>query len=63
MTDYLGYFDYLSKSGRRTRQFNFKVTTEPGEIKINPAEHSNFLISSDLNGLNISEEVKKILTK
>jgi 8-oxo-dGTP diphosphatase len=63
VTDYLGYFDYLSKSGRKTRQFNFKVITEPGEIKINPIEHSRFLISNDFNGLNISEEVKKILTK
>ncbi|MFZ2310759.1 MAG: NUDIX hydrolase [Patescibacteria group bacterium] len=63
VTDYLGYFDYLSKSGRKTRQFNFKVITEPGEIKINPIEHSHFLISSDLDILNISEEVKKILKK
>lgn len=63
VTDYLGCFDYLSKSGHKTRQFNFKVITEPGEIKINPLEHSRFLISSDLNGLNISKEVKKILNK
>jgi 8-oxo-dGTP diphosphatase len=61
VTDYLGYFDYLSKSGRKTRQFNFKVITKPGEIKINPIEHSRFLISRDLNSLNISEEVKRLI--
>ena len=67
VTDYLGSFDYLSKSGRRTRQFNFKVITKSGEIKINPNEHSDFIIldklSTSFNDLNISEEVKKILTK
>lgn len=65
IVDYLGHFDYLSKSGRKTRQFNFKVLTAPGEIKINPAEHSHFIlldaVNSDLDILNISKEVKKIL--
>lgn len=63
VADYLGHFDYLSQSGRKTRQFNFKVIIKAGEIKINPAEHSRFLISSDLNSLSLSEEVKRILKK
>jgi 8-oxo-dGTP diphosphatase len=67
VTDYLGSFDYLSRSGLKTRQFNFKVITEPGEIKINLVEHSSFMLldlaGHDLDVLNISEQVKNILKK
>ncbi|MCX4666492.1 NUDIX hydrolase [Streptomyces sp. NBC_01381] len=32
--DYLGHFDYLSKSGKQTRQFNFSVTTSGRRIML-----------------------------
>ena len=58
---YVGHFDYQSASGLLTRQLNFLVSTAPSEIKINPLEHSRYILSSlaDLNfqGLNISDEV------
>ncbi len=62
---YLGSFDYASSSGKKTRQFNFFIETEPGNIKIDQSEHSNYYLlnSSDENfyKLNISDGTKKIL--
>jgi len=40
--DYLGHFDYISKTGKLTRQFNFAVTILDGKIKINPKEHEAY---------------------
>ncbi|SFD73073.1 NUDIX hydrolase [Streptomyces aidingensis] len=34
VTDYLGHFDYLSRSGKKTRQFNFAVTVTGPEVKL-----------------------------
>lgn len=39
---YVGYFDYLSSSGKKTRQLNFVVLVASGDVKINPEEHSNY---------------------
>ena len=62
---YLGSFDYLSGSGKKSRQFNFLVETEPGEISLSPNEHCAYhLISlTDKNfiKLNISEATKTVL--
>src|SRR3989344_3852463 len=64
---YLGSFDYASSSGKKTRQFNFLVETEPGDIKLDPCEHSNYFLlnSSDkkFSKLNISNGTKLILLK
>ncbi|MGP3928270.1 NUDIX hydrolase [Streptomyces sp. 8N616] len=32
--DYLGHFDYLSKSGKKTRQFNFAATAAGETVKL-----------------------------
>lgn len=40
---YVGSFDYFSSSGAKTREFNFLVTTNPGPVKLNFKEHSEFL--------------------
>jgi 8-oxo-dGTP diphosphatase len=60
---YLGSFDYLSSSGKKTRQFNFLVETIQGDVVLNAAEHSSYRYAdkADLMGLNISEETRKIL--
>lgn len=60
---YVGHFDYQSSSGKKVRQLNFVVSVYPGEVKVNPAEHTRFLFvnpeSQDFQTLNISEETKE----
>jgi len=62
---YLGSFDYESSSGKKVRQFNFLVETEPGDIRLDPTEHCSYylLIPSDeeFSKLNISKGTKKVL--
>lgn len=59
---YLGYFDYNSKNGEKTRQFNFVVEVKDSE-KIVLKEHDNFAwVSKErLNHYSITENVKSIL--
>lgn len=40
---YTGGFDYLSGSGKKTRQFNFLVKPISYEITLNPAEHTRYI--------------------
>jgi 8-oxo-dGTP diphosphatase len=62
---YLGCFDYLSKSGKKSRQFNFLVQASSDEIVLNPSEHQAFYLISledeDFARLNISAKTKAIL--
>jgi 8-oxo-dGTP diphosphatase len=62
---YLGAFDYLSGSGKHTRQLNFEVFVQEGEVVIQPAEHKAFywINPSDyvFGQLNISDEVRLII--
>jgi len=62
---YIGSFDYISGSGKKTRQFNFLVETKPGEIKLEPTEHQSYHLVSktdkEFNTLNISDSTKGIL--
>jgi len=64
---YLGSFDYQSSSGRATRQFNFAVSVNPGDVKINPSEHSKFYTvnptDEDWKKLNISPNTREIIEK
>lgn len=39
---YLFSFDYVSASGRRTRQFNFVTRTSRGDVLLNAAEHDSY---------------------
>lgn len=62
---YLGSFDYMSGSGKKTRQFNFLVEVGSGEIKLEPAEHQRYYLvaPSDeiFTTLNISDATKVVL--
>lgn len=64
-TTYLGSFDYVSSSGKKSRQFNFLVETETGDIELNPEEHSKYyllnLSDEEFNKLNISDGAKSVL--
>ena len=64
--NYIDSFDYLSRSGKKTRQLNFSVKTT-GDIKINPTEHDYFFWAdpkgSEIQSTNLSEEVKQSIRK
>lgn len=62
IVNYLGYFDYESKSGKKTRQLNFAVAVhEPLEIKL--SEHDNYALvdKNNLGQYHITESVKNIM--
>ena len=62
-----GTFDYISKKGVKTRQFNFVVTVENADnIKLNPAEHDSYAwINFDAidNSVIIDDMMKSIAKK
>ncbi len=61
---YLGSFDYLSGSGKKTRQYNFLIDViENGEIKL--TEHNNFIWAEKENEAfkKVTDSVKKVLDK
>lgn len=59
---YLGYFDYESKSGKRTRQFIFLVTVEePLEIRLKEHENYAWVDKNQLHEYLITDSVKQIL--
>lgn len=62
---YLGSFDYMSGSGKKTRQFNFLVETYAGEVKLEPTEHQAYhlVAPSDeaFTTLNISDAIKAVI--
>ncbi len=60
--NYLGHFDYESKSGKKTRQFNFTLSVNlPTEIKL--TEHDNYAWSKreELDKYQITDSVKEVL--
>lgn len=60
---YLGFFDYLSGSGKKARQFNFLVTVKKGEIKL--TEHDDYFWANESHPeySKVTESVKKVLKK
>ncbi|MEU3600525.1 NUDIX domain-containing protein [Streptomyces sp. NPDC006798] len=59
---YLGHFDYLSKSGKKTRQFNFtaRVTDENSTVKL--TEHDAHLWAGRTEQGQVSRAVQAVLT-
>lgn len=62
----LGTFDYVSQSGKKTRQINFKVLTNNTPIQLS-AEHCAFytytIDNPIFSTLNISPETQKIISQ
>ncbi|MEV4976870.1 NUDIX hydrolase [Streptomyces scopuliridis] len=58
---YLGHFDYLSKSGKKTRQFNFtaRVTHESDTVKL--TEHDAHLWADRTEQERVSSAVRSVL--
>jgi 8-oxo-dGTP diphosphatase len=60
VTGYLGVFDYVSGSGRATRQFNFAVSVAAfGPLVL--SEHADFLWAPLVAGLPVTSEVAEVL--
>lgn len=64
--DYLSSFDYLSGSGKRTRQFNFLVEPTSDQVKLDPKEHSSYSWVSPqdddaLDAMNMTPEMRKAI--
>lgn len=62
ITAYLGSFDYPSKTGIITRQFNFAVDVQP-PIHVQLSEHDAYrwIAESEIERCGASDEVKRIL--
>lgn len=62
VSKYLGFFDYISGSGKKTRQFNFLVRVIDFK-KIILTEHECFVWSArnDLSKWQVTDSVKRIL--
>jgi len=59
---YLGHFDYNSKSGKKTRQFNFVVTVgEPLEIKLQEHDYFVWTNKNQLQQYPVTDSVIQIL--
>lgn len=62
---YLDSFDYISGSGKKTRQFNFLVEVAPGDVKLDPKEHQAYYFiaptDKEFSTINISDAVKTLL--
>ena len=63
---YIGFFDYVSGSGKRTRQLNFLVSVEHQDILLS-SEHDSYqwLSFEDVTSqkIDMSPETKDIVTK
>ena len=63
--EYLGSFDYRSRSGKKTRHFNFFVEVAAGEIILSPTEHQAYylvaLSDAAFTTLKISDATKAVL--
>jgi 8-oxo-dGTP diphosphatase len=62
ITDYLGSFDYLTRSGKDVRQFNFIVSVNaPLDIKLTEHDDYKWLAKDELGNYKVTEHVKKIV--
>ncbi|AOR37534.1 DNA mismatch repair protein MutT [Streptomyces fodineus] len=58
---YLGHFDYLSKSGKKTRQFNFTATTTHESDTVKLTEHDEHLWADHTEQEQVSRAVQAVL--
>ena len=60
--NYISSFDYVSKSGKKTRQFNFLIEVkEPIDIKLNEHETYKWIDKVELDKFNVTDSVKEAL--
>ncbi len=54
---YLNYFDYNSKSGKKTREFNFLVKIRLGKVKLSEHTEYKWISKAELKDNNITDNV------
>lgn len=63
--DYLGYFDYQSRSGNKTRQFNFMVDCDvaTSKVQLDTKEHEGYswISRDEIDNYNITDNIKIFL--
>ena len=61
---YLGHFDYVSGSGKPTRQFNFAVAVEePIEVRLQEHDDYAWVSREDLDRYPVTDSVKEVLRR
>ena len=58
---YINYFDYLSGSGKKSRQFNFKVEVTGGPIILTEHDTYGWVNLDEIETQNVSDAVKESL--
>ncbi len=58
---YINQFDYLSSSGKKCRQFNFKVEVSGGPIVLTEHDTYKWVSLDEIEEQNVSDEVKECL--
>ena len=57
---YVGKFDYESKSGKKTRQFNFSVNvSEPVDVKLQEHDDYTWMKREDIDRYTITDNIKR----
>lgn len=61
VSKYINYFDYVSESGKKCRQFNFRVEVEDGDIRLTEHDSYKWIRLDEIEEQKISPEVKECL--
>lgn len=61
VNSYINYFDYLSGSGKKCRQFNFKVEVTGGPLVLTEHDEYKWVSLDEVEKQNISDELKECL--
>lgn len=58
----LGHFDYVSQSGKKTRQFNFLIDVADGDVVLSSEHSASYWIAGEEGTtLNISPETRMVI--
>ena len=58
---YINYFDYLSRSGKKCRQFNFKVEVTGGPIVLTEHDTYKWVKLDEIETQDVSNEIRECL--
>ncbi|WP_330251524.1 NUDIX domain-containing protein [Nocardia sp. NBC_00565] len=64
ITDFLGGFDYATRTKARVRKYSFVVEVEPGEVELAPGEHDAFawIDAAALDELPMAPDMRETIT-
>ena len=60
--EFIGSFDYISKSGKHTRQFNYLIEVEDGIIRLTEHTDHQWILPINIKKYNITNSVQNIIT-